>query len=118
MPSLSDDHAAVAAAARSVVPRYVLHPAAPRLFGELDGGPSLRGVRERTLAGDRSGAADLVPQPVADGFVVHGGAGELAARVAQYAAADVDPPVLAPMPVDGDWGYEETIAALAGEDMS
>ena len=35
---LSDDPAAAAAAAREVVPRYVLHPATPRLFGELDGG--------------------------------------------------------------------------------
>ena len=52
---LADDDATSAAAARAVVPRYVLHPAAPRLFGELDGGPSLRGVRERVLAGDRAG---------------------------------------------------------------
>ena len=35
---LSDDPAAAAEAARAVVPRYVLHPAVPRLFGELDGG--------------------------------------------------------------------------------
>ena len=34
---LSDDPAAAAAAARAVVPRYVLHPAVPRLFGELGG---------------------------------------------------------------------------------
>jgi len=115
---LADDRAAAAAAARSVVPRYVLHPAAPRLFGELDGGPSLRGVRERVLAGDREGAADLVPQPAADAFVAHGRADELAARAAQYAAAGVDLPVLFPMPVGGDWGYEKTIAALAGEVMS
>jgi len=111
---LAEDGAAGAAGARAVVPRYVLHPAAPRLFGELDGGPSLRGVRERTLAGDRAGAADLVPQQVADGFVARGGADELLARVAEYRAAGVDLPILAPMPVGGDWGYEKTIAALAG----
>jgi hypothetical protein len=51
---------------------------APRPFGELDGGPSLRGVRELVLAG-------------------------------------VDLPVLFPMPADGDWGYEKTIAAMAGK---
>src|ERR1700722_14584599 len=111
---LSDDNAAAATAARSVVPRYVLHPAAPRLFGELNGGPSLRGVRERTLAGDRAGAADLVPQQAADGFVAHGGADECAARVAEYLAAGVDLPVLFPMPVGGEWGFEKTIAALGG----
>ena len=106
---------AAAAAARAVVPRYVLHPAAPRLFGEPDGGPSLRGVRERVLAGDRAGAADAVPQQVADGFVARGGADECLARVAEYLAAGVDLPILFPMPIDGDWGYDKTIAALAGK---
>jgi alkanesulfonate monooxygenase SsuD/methylene tetrahydromethanopterin reductase-like flavin-dependent oxidoreductase (luciferase family) len=102
-----------AAAARAVVPRYVLHPAVPRLFGELDGGPSLRGVRERVLAGDRAGAAGQVPQEVADAFVAHGAADAVSARVSQYRAAGVDLPIVAPMPVGGDWGYEKTIAALA-----
>jgi 5,10-methylenetetrahydromethanopterin reductase len=106
---------AAAAAARAVVPRYVLHPAAPRLFGELDGGPSLHRVRERVLAGDRAGAADAVPQQVADGFVARGGADECLARVTEYLAAGVDLPILFPMPIDGDWGYEKTIAALAGK---
>jgi alkanesulfonate monooxygenase SsuD/methylene tetrahydromethanopterin reductase-like flavin-dependent oxidoreductase (luciferase family) len=106
---------AAAAAARAVVPRYVLHPAAPRLFGELDGGPSLRDVREKVLAGDRAGAAGLVPQQVADGFVAHGDAGECLARVTEYLAAGVDLPILFPMPLGGDWGYEKTIAAMAGK---
>ena len=110
---LSDDPAAAAAAARAVVPRYVLHPAIPGLFGELDGGPSLGGVRELVLAGDRAGAAGLVPQPVADGFVAWGDGGQVAARLAEYRAAGVDLPVIFPMPVGRDWGYEQTIAALA-----
>lgn len=110
---LSDDEAAAAAAARAVVPRYVLHPAAPRLFGELDGGPSLQGVRDRLLAGDRAGAAGSVPQAAADGFVAHGSADACLARLAVYRAAGVDLPVLFPMPVQGDWGYDKTIAGLA-----
>jgi len=114
---LSDSGGDAAAAARAVVPRYVLHPAAPRLFGELDGGPSLQGVREKVLAGDRAGAAGLVPQQVADGFVARGGADELLARITEYRAAGVDLPVLFPMPVGGDWGYEKTIAAMAGRSM-
>jgi 5,10-methylenetetrahydromethanopterin reductase len=111
---LGSDGLAAAAAARAAVLRYVMHPAAPRLFGELDG-PSLRGVRELVLAGDRAAAADAVPQQVADGFVVHGGADECLARASEYAAAGVDLPVLFPMPADGDWGYEKTIAAMAGK---
>ncbi len=111
---LSDDVAAAAAAARAVVPRYVLHPAAPRLFGELDGGVDLRGVRELVLAGDRAGAADRVPQPVADGLVAHGSAGECVARLMEYRTAGVDLPVLFPMPVGGDWGYEQAIAVIGG----
>ena len=47
---LGSDGPAAAAAARAAVLRYVMHPAAPRLFGELDGGPSLRGARELILA--------------------------------------------------------------------
>jgi 5,10-methylenetetrahydromethanopterin reductase len=112
---LTDRAADSAAAARAVVPRYVLHPAAPRLFGELDGGPSLRGVREKVLAGDRAGAGDRVPQQVADGFVAHGGTDECLARLTEYLAAGVDLPILFPMPVGGDWGYEKTIAAMAGK---
>jgi 5,10-methylenetetrahydromethanopterin reductase len=104
-----------AAAARAVVPRYALHPAAPRLFGELDGGPSLHGVRERVLAGDRAGAADAVPQQVADGFVARGDPDECLVRVTEYLAAGVDLPILFPMPIDGDWGFEKTIAAMAGK---
>ena len=113
---LSEDSAAAAAAARAVVPRYVLHDAAPRLFGELDGlrdGVDLRGVRELVLAGDRAGATARVPQQVADGFVAHGSAAQCAARLAAYRAAGVDLPVVFPMPVDGDWGYERTIAAMS-----
>ena len=110
---LSDDPAAAAAAARAVVPRYVLHPAVPRLFGELDGGPPLDGVRELVLAGDRAGAAGLVPQQVADGFVARGEVGRVAARLAEYRAAGVDLPVVFPMPVGADWGYEKTIAVVS-----
>ena len=111
----ADGRAAAAAAAREVVPRYALHPAAPKLWGELDGGPSLQAVRERLLAGDRAGAAALVPQQVADGFVAHGGADDCLELVGRYAAAGVDLPVLFPVPAGGDWGYEKTIAAMAGK---
>jgi 5,10-methylenetetrahydromethanopterin reductase len=110
---VSGDEAAAAAAARAVLPRYILHPAAPRLFGELDGGPSLQEVRDRLLAGDRAGAIAAVPQAAADGFVAHGRAAACLARLAEYRAAGVDLPVLFPMPVGRDWGYEETIAGMA-----
>jgi alkanesulfonate monooxygenase SsuD/methylene tetrahydromethanopterin reductase-like flavin-dependent oxidoreductase (luciferase family) len=111
---VSDDAAAAAAAARAVVPRYVLHPAVPRLFGETSGGVDLQGVRALVLAGDRAAAAALVPQQVADGFVTHGSAARCATRIAEYRAAGVDLPVVFPMPIGADWGYEQTIAALGG----
>jgi hypothetical protein len=100
-----------------VVPRYVLHPTVPRLFGERGGqcdGVDLAGVRELVLAGDRAGAAEQVPQQVADGFVAHGSAAVCAARLTEYREAGVDLPVLFPMPVNGDWGYEQSIVALGG----
>ncbi len=106
---LSDDPAAAAAGARAVVPRYVLHRAAQRLFGgDVDLGPA----RKLTLAGDRAGAADATGQQVADRFVARGDAAAVTARVAQYAAAGVDLPIVAPMPVTGEWQYEPAIAAL------
>jgi alkanesulfonate monooxygenase SsuD/methylene tetrahydromethanopterin reductase-like flavin-dependent oxidoreductase (luciferase family) len=108
---LSDDAAAAAAAARAVVPRYVLHPAAGRLFGP---GADLGPVRAATLAGDRAGAAELVPQAVANGFVAHGDADLCAARVDEYRAAGIDLPVLFPMPVGRSWGYETVIELLKG----
>jgi 5,10-methylenetetrahydromethanopterin reductase len=110
--ALSDDRPAAAAAARAVVLRYVLHPSVPRLFGELDGGPGLGGVRELLLAGEREGAVGRVPQEVADGFVAHGDVARCAGRIAQYRAAGVDLPVLFPVPVGGNWGYEKVITVL------
>jgi 5,10-methylenetetrahydromethanopterin reductase len=106
---LIGDPAAAAAAARAVVPRYVLHPAIPRLFGD---GPYLNSARNLTIAGDRAGAAEVVPQHVADGFVARGDAAACAARVEEYRAAGVDLPVLFPMPVGADWNYETVIAAF------
>ena len=109
---LSDDAEAAAAAARAVVPRYVLHPAADRLFG--GDGIDLAPVRAATLAGDRAGAIELVPQRSADGFVAHGDLAACVARVAEYRAAGVDLPALFPMPVDGEWGYETVIERFKG----
>ena len=109
---LSGDAGQAAAAARDVVPRYVLHPAVAPLFGPQDPGGDLLAVRERLLAGDRAGAAGRVPQPVADAFVAHGDATACQARLAEYRSAGVDLPVLFPMPVGGDWGYEAAIAAF------
>jgi len=109
---LSGDAAAAAAAARDVVPRYVLHPAVAPLFGAQDAGRDLPAVRERLLAGDRAGATGRVPQPVADAFVAHGDVDACQSRLAQYVEAGVDLPVLFPMPVGGDWGYEAAIAAF------
>jgi len=51
---------------------------------------------------------------VADGFVAHGDAARCAGRVAEYRAAGVDLPVLFPVPVGGDWGYEKVISVLGG----
>ena len=68
---------------------------------------------ERVLAGDPARAADGVPQQVADGFVARGGPDECLVRVTEYLAAGVDLPILFPIPVAGDWGFEQTIAAMS-----
>jgi alkanesulfonate monooxygenase SsuD/methylene tetrahydromethanopterin reductase-like flavin-dependent oxidoreductase (luciferase family) len=108
---LSEDAEAAATAAKAVVPRYVLHPAVPPLFGE---GPWLDRTRQLTLAGDRAAAAEQVPQRVADGFVAHGDALACAARIEEYRAAGVDLPVLFPMPAGAaGWNYDAVIASFA-----
>lgn len=109
---LSDDADGAAAAARAVVLRYALHPAVPRLFGEGEG-TNLDPVRKLILAGDRAGAAQAMPQHVADGCVAHGDLASVTERVAQYAAAGIDLPVVAPMPVTGEWEYESFIASFS-----
>jgi 5,10-methylenetetrahydromethanopterin reductase len=110
---VSDDAAQAAAAARGVVPRYVLHPAVGALFGDGIDGVDLGPARARVLAGDRAGAADAVPQSAADGFVAHGDLATCRARIAEYRAAGVDLPALFPMPVAGDWQYERVIEEFA-----
>lgn len=112
---VADDPDLGAVAARQVVPRYILHPSVGRLFGAYDQAGSLAAARERTLAGDRAGAAQLVSQQVADAFVAHGDADTVGARLTEYRAAGVDLPVVFPMPVAGDWGYERVISALSGQ---
>ncbi|WP_327092276.1 LLM class flavin-dependent oxidoreductase [Nonomuraea sp. NBC_01738] len=108
---MTDDPGLAAEAARAVVPRYVLHPSVARLFAGHD--TALKAVAELTLAGDRTAAAAQVPQEVADAFVAAGDAERCRARVEEYRAAGVDLPVLFPMPVAGEWGYERVIAAMA-----
>lgn len=105
---LSDDTDAAARGARAAVPRYALHPAAPSLFGD-----PLDAVRDRLRAGDRDGAAQHVPQHVADSFVAHGGPDACRAKIEEYRKAGVDMPVLYPIPVDAVWPYTDVISGLA-----
>ena len=106
---LSADAVTAEAAARAVVPRYVLHPAAPRLFGgDLDE------VRRLTMAGDRAGAAARVPLPVAAEFVAYGDADACRARVAEYAKAGIDLAVVFPVAAGAGWDYESVITTFAG----
>ena len=52
------------------------------------------------------------PQSLPTGIGKMTGRSTPAARLAQYRAAGGDLPVIFPMPVGSDWGYEQTIAAL------
>ncbi len=112
---VSGDTTAAALAAREVVPRYILHPAVGRLFADHGAAAELAAARERALAGDRAGAALHVPQHVADAFIASGTASTCMSMLAEYRAAGIDLPVVFPMPVAGDWGYERAIAALSAQ---
>ena len=86
--------------------------AAPR-GGEAVRRTDLSAARERALAGDRAGAADFVPAPCrrcvrrARGTRLHSPTGRV--------PAGVDLPVVFPMPVSGDWGFERVIQALSAQ---
>ena len=82
---LADDDAAAAAAAAARGTCHATCCIPPRrgCSASLTAARACAACRERVLAGDRAGAADLVPQQAADGFVAHGGADECLARVAR-----------------------------------
>ena len=52
---------------------------------------------------------------MADAFVARGTADRCLSMLAEYRAAGIDLPVVFPMPVAGDWGYERVIAALGAQ---
>jgi 5,10-methylenetetrahydromethanopterin reductase len=113
---LSDDTAAAAAAARSVVVGYAQHPAARQLFGESGFAAEIDAIDHALRAGDQAGATALVTDELAGAFVLYGTPADCLARIDDCRAAGVTLPILFPMPVAGDWdGAIDRAVALAAE---
>ena len=94
----------------------------PPLRAASRGGPAVwRGrPRHRPAAGPRAAAGRGPGRRDGAGAAAGGRRlrrarerGRVRPRLAEYRAAGVDLPVLFPMPVGGDWGYEEAIASFA-----
>ncbi|MGW7444916.1 LLM class F420-dependent oxidoreductase [Kitasatospora sp. NPDC054795] len=83
----------------------------------LGRGEELAASHAAWAAGDFHGACEAVPEHLIDALLIHGSPGECRERVAQFAAAGVDTPLLAVLPVPefgpGPEGMRDTLRALA-----
>ena len=68
-------------------------------------------MHEAWAAGDRAGANAAIPDHVVDDLVVHGSPAECREKVAAYAEAGLDTPVIAVLPTGAD--QAELVRALA-----
>jgi probable F420-dependent oxidoreductase len=83
---------------RRLIATYLTVPAYAEFHRWLGREPVLGPMWRAWAAGDRRGAAALVPDELVDALVVHGSPDVCRARIQRYATAGVDVPVLALLP--------------------
>jgi probable F420-dependent oxidoreductase len=98
MVCASEDADAVRAAARPLCAAYLSVPGYAALYRRLGRQDELAAVWQLWQQGRRREAAAEVPDSIVDSVVVHGSARACRERLAQYVAAGVTTPVLAPTP--------------------
>ncbi|MGX7672006.1 LLM class F420-dependent oxidoreductase [Plantactinospora sp. DSM 117369] len=84
--------------ARRLIATYLTVPAYAEFHRWLGREPVIAPMWRAWAAGDRRGAAELIPDELVDALVVHGSLETCRARVERYVAAGVDVPVLALLP--------------------
>lgn len=95
----SDDAAAVRAAARPFIARYLSVPVYAEYHRWLGRHDSLADFWSLWEAGDREAAASAIPDDVVDGLVIHGAPADCAAQLERYWARGVDVPVVKVLPL-------------------
>lgn len=86
---------------RRAIAAYLTVPAYAAFHAWLGRGELLKPMTEAWAAGDRRGAAALIPDHVVDELLVHGPAEQCRDAVAEYQASGIDTPVIAVMPAPG-----------------
>ena len=86
---------------RRAIAAYLTVPAYAAFHDWLGRGELLRPMADAWAAGDRRGAAALVPDQVVDDLLVHGPAQRCQDRIAEYQAAGIDTPVISVIPAPG-----------------
>ncbi|MEP6852007.1 MAG: LLM class F420-dependent oxidoreductase [bacterium] len=91
----TEDAATARAIGRRLIAAYLTVPAYAAFHEWLGRGPALTAMQAAWAAGDRAGALTALDDDTVDELVVHGAPERCRERVAEYAAAGVDVPVLA-----------------------
>jgi probable F420-dependent oxidoreductase len=86
---------------RRVLTAYLTVPAYAAFHEWLGRGDLIRPMQQKWTAGDRRGASAAIPDEVVDDLVVHGDPAACRDRVAQYAQAGLDTPVIMIIPAPG-----------------
>jgi len=86
---------------RRAIAAYLTVPAYAAFHAWLGRGELLKPMADAWAAGDRKGAAALVPGQVVDDLLVHGSAEQCQERVAEYRASGIDTPVISVIPAPG-----------------
>ena len=90
------------AAARRLLVGYLTVPAYAAAAAWHGRGDALALMQAEWAAGRRREAAAAIPDHVVDELVIHGSPGYCRERIAEYAAAGVQVPIISALPLDGD----------------
>ena len=107
-----DDPAAARAIGRRLIAAYLTVPAYAAFHEWLGRGEQIAPMRAAWDAGDRKGALAAIPDELVDDLVVHGPPEACRERVAAYAQAGLDTPVIATVGVPADQ-LADVVRALA-----
>ncbi|GHJ48758.1 LLM class F420-dependent oxidoreductase [Catellatospora sp. TT07R-123] len=97
----SEDAGAVRALGRRLIAAYLTVSVYAAFHDWLGRGEQLAPMHAAWAAGQRKEAAAAIPDEVVDALIVHGSYGRCREHVARYAAAGIDTPVLALVPLPG-----------------
>jgi probable F420-dependent oxidoreductase len=109
----TEDLAAARGLGRLLISSYLTVPVYAAFHDWLGRGEVLKPMHDAWAAGDRKAANQVIPDEVVDDLIVHGSPQQCRERIAEYAAAGLDTPVISVLPTGDD--PREAVRALAPE---